>query len=197
MSQAEDEYWALKLTEARHGQLETVRKAATNWSTLFTAVLGVFSAVTFASGLPGLDELGGTPRLIVRCAIGVAAIAALVATLLAGWAANSIPKVTNDLSIATFQSTTKKTAVSALNRVRWSMGCGAVAAVVVVAGSLLMLFAEKSAKPESTTNVITVVDGKAYCGAPNASADGSLTVGGVPLSLATSITVVSVCPTAP
>jgi hypothetical protein len=195
MSRAEDEYWAAKLIEARRGQLDTVRKAATNWSTLFTAVLGVFTAVTFASGVPGLDELEAGPRLVVQCAIGVAAIAALVATLLAGWAANSIPKVTDDLSIASFQRTTKEAAVSALNRLNWSLRCGAVAAVVVVAGSLFMLFAEKSAKPESVTKVISVVDGKAYCGAPRAAADGSLTVGDVPLGRATSITVVSVCPT--
>ncbi len=65
MSQAEDEYWAAKLTEARRGQLDTVRKAATNWSALFTAVLGVFTAVTFASGVPGLDELEAGSRLVV------------------------------------------------------------------------------------------------------------------------------------
>ena len=197
MSQAEDEYWAAKLTEARHGQLDTVRRAATNWSALFTAVLGVFSAVTFATGLPGLDELEDGPRLIVQCAIGVAAVAALAATLLAGWAANSIPKVSSDLSIASFQRTTKETAVSALNHLKWSLRCGAVAAVVVVAGSFFLLFAGKSAKPESVTKVISVVDGRAYCGAPKAAADGSLTVGNVPLSRATSITVVSVCPTTP
>src|SRR5262245_32635392 len=103
MSQAEDEYWAAKLTEARHGQLDTVRKAAASWSALFTAILGVFSAVTFTSGLSGLDELADAPRLAVQYAIGVAAVAALAATLLAGWAANAIPKVTNDMSIATMQ----------------------------------------------------------------------------------------------
>ncbi|MFI6449686.1 hypothetical protein [Kitasatospora sp. NPDC050543] len=197
MSQAEDEYWAAKLTEARHGQLDTVRKAATNWSTLFTAVLGVFSAVTFASGLPGLDELDRLSRLIVQCAIGVAAVAALAATLLAGRAANSIPKVASDLSISALQETTKKTAGSALNLLNWSLRCGVVAAVVVVAGSFFMLLAEKSAKPESVTKVISVVDGKAYCGAPKAGADGNLTVGGVALSRAASITVVPACPGTP
>jgi hypothetical protein len=194
MSQAEDAYWTGRLTDARHGQLDTVRKAATSWSALFTAVLGVFGAVTFASGLPDLGDLGDHRRLLVRCMIGLAALSALAATLLAGSAANSLPRVTNDQSIATFQQTTKETAVRALARLRWALRCGALAAVIVVAGSFLVLFADQPDKPAAVPKLIAIVNGRAYCGTPAAAADGTLSIGGVPLAGATSITVVTACP---
>ncbi|HMM95198.1 MAG TPA: hypothetical protein PKA89_09195 [Phycicoccus sp.] len=197
MSQAEDQYWAGKLTDARHGQLDTVRKAATSWSALFTAVLGVFSAVTFATGLPGIDDLDETPRVVVLASIGVAALATLAATILAGLAANSVPRVTSDLSIASFQKDTKETAKRALNLLKFSMISGCIAAVVVVGGSIIMLFSDSFAKAPSPTLLISVVGGKAYCGAPTVGTDGTLEVNGVPLSQASSITVVSSCPKAP
>jgi hypothetical protein len=192
VSQEEDEYWEGKITEARRGQLETVRKAAASWSTLFTAVLGVFTTVTFASGLTGLNDLSTETRNLVRGGIAVAVIATLTATVLAGAAANSLPRKYDDLTVDTYKARYKKQATTALTRLRLSMLFGVLAAIVVVAGSFVVLFAEKA--PVKPQPIIASVSGKTYCGTPVVQPDGSLSIGDIPLNGATSLTVVTKCP---
>lgn len=194
MSRDEDEFWASKILDARHSQLDTVRKAAAGWSALFTAVLGVFGTVTFASGLGGLDDLTDGTRNVVKTAIAIAALAALAATILAGSVANSMPRVTNDLTVSSFQAETKRRAVSALRRLRWAMNLGALAAAVVITGSLVVLFAAKSSTEDKLPTLVAVVDGKTYCGTPAWSTDGTLSLSGVSLNGTTSLIIVPACP---
>lgn len=197
MSQDEDEFWTSKILETRHSQLDTVRKAATSWSTLFTAILGVFGTVTFVSGLTGLDTLSDTVRGLVRGGIAIAAVATLAATILAGSASNSIPKVSNDLTIDGFRSDNKKRAAKALKRLQWSMFFGALAAAVVISGSIVVLFADKSSKPDNPPPIIAVVNGRAICGTPSIASDGTLAIGSTSLNGATSLIIVAACPRNP
>ena len=192
MSQEEDEYWQARLLDARHGQLDTVRKAAASWSTLFTATLGLFGTVTFVSGLTALDDLASGTRLAVRWLIVAAAVLTLAATILAASAANSMPRVGNDLTVNTYQSKNKAAATAALTRLRIAMGLGAAAASVVIAGSIVVLFADKS--PSPPTHLLVVVNGKTYCGTPTRSADGALRLGATSLDGASLVTTVTACP---
>ncbi|WP_189211279.1 hypothetical protein [Actinokineospora fastidiosa] len=190
MSREEDEYWEGKILEARRGQLDTVRKAAAGWSALLTAVLGAFATVTFASGLTGMNDLPVGVRSIVRIGIAIAAIAVLLATILAGAAANAFPRKTNDLTVDAFRTAHKERATRALKRLKWSMGFGVAGAVVVVAGSFVVLFTDKApAKPQP---VIAPAGGKVYCGVPSAAPDGSLMLANVPLT--GDVIVVAKCP---
>jgi hypothetical protein len=193
MSKEEDDFWRQAIEDARHNQLDTVRKAAAGWLALFTAVLGVFGTVTFATGLTGLNDLSDTTRVYVRIGIAVAAVATLAATILAGSAANSVPHVTSELDITSFQVKTNNRAKSALNRLRGAMVLGAVAAAVVVAGSFLVLFSNPVTASTQPAPVIAEIGGKAYCGTPTASADGTLSIGGTSLNGAKSIVVVGSC----
>lgn len=192
MSQEEDEYWAGKLRDARHGQLDTVRKAAASWSTLFTATLGLFGTVTFVSGLTALDDLPSGTRLAVRWLIVTAAVVTLAATILAASAANSMPRVSNDLTIDNYQAQNKAAATAALTRLHIAMGLGAVAASVVVAGSIVVLFSDKSKPPAA--HLLVEVNGKTYCGTPTRAADGTLRLGATSLDGASLLTTVTSCP---
>jgi hypothetical protein len=192
MSQEEDDYWAGKLLDARHGQLDTVRKAAASWSTLFTATLGLFGTVTFVSGLTGLNDLPTGTRLAARWLIVAAAVLTLAATILAASAANSMPRVSEKLTSDTYQSANKTAATNALRRLRIAMGLGAVAASVVVAGSIVVLFSDKSSP--SAPHLLVEVNGKTYCGTPSRAADGTLRLGAAPLDGASLVTTVTTCP---
>lgn len=197
MSQEEDEYWAKKLTDVRHTQLETVQKAATGWATLFTAVLGVVGSVTFVTGLNGLNDLTQPIQWIVKGGITAAAVIALAATILAGVAANSMPKVSDDVTFDNFRTKSKTKALAALGYLRVALILGAAAAIIVVAGSLLVLFSDKATTPAQPQSVIVEVHGKVYCGTPAVSPDGAMSIGSVPLDGARSITVVNACPAKP
>jgi hypothetical protein len=197
MSQAEDDFWKAKILEARHDQLDTVRKAAASWATLFTAVLGVFGTVTFTTGLTGLDDLADDTKNLARAAIVGAAVLALVATLLFASAANSMPSKTSNLTVTEFQERYKRLAKSALTRLHIAMGAGAAAAVVVILGSVIVLYADKTSAPPKVPSIIAVIDGKTYCGVPAASKDGTLNISDAPAGKATLLTVVAACPQRP
>lgn len=193
MSQKEDEYWASQILVARRTQLETVRKAATAWSAVFSGLLGLFGTVTFVGGLNGLDDLNQGTQVGVQVGIVVAAFCTVVATIFAALAANAFPIVTNDLTVDTFQSKNKERAEKALGRLRTSMFLGATAAIIVIGGSTVVLLADKSEPADKAPTIIAVVEGKAHCG--RLTSDGEdLAVGGRRLESVSSLTVVSSCP---
>jgi hypothetical protein len=193
VSRAEDEFWAGKILEARRNQLDTVRRAATGWSAVFTGILGLFGTVTFVGGLNGLNDLAANTQQFVRLGIALAASCTLVATVLAALAANAFPTVSNDLTVDTFQTQNKQRARAALTQLRVAVVFGVAAASVVLVGSIVVLFAGKSDATPQVPTVIAVLQGKAYCGKVEADG-GDLTVAGMSLESVTSLTVVSSCP---
>ncbi|SNR66848.1 hypothetical protein [Blastococcus mobilis] len=195
MAKEDDDYWKGEVTKARRTQLDVVRKSATGWSALFAAVLGVFGSVTFVGGLTGVDELPESLAGDVRVAIVVAAGLALLATVLAGLAANSLPSVTSDLTFQKLRDDTKNKATSARRLLRWALLCAAGAAVIVTVGSAVVVLSEKEQDAVTAPSAVVVVDGKAVCGPLTEDADGQLSVDGIALGDAgASFTVVSSCP---
>ncbi len=195
MSQADDDFWKGQVVAARRNQLEVIRKAATGWAALFTAVLGVFGSVTFVGGLSGLNDLADPLATNLRWAILVAALLTLAATLLTGFVANSIPRVTSDLDAGTLRDDTKNKARRGRKLLRASMYCAAAAGVIVTIGSAVALFAEKKSSASEAPTVVAVVDGMATCGALTADDRGVASVSGTPLDDGVeSLTVVDACP---
>jgi len=194
MSRIEDDFWKQKVREAQHTQLDAVRKSAAGWTALFTAVLGVFGAVTFTGGLTGVSDMSVGWKLVVRLLITAAALLALIATVLTGLAANTFPRAESDTSFQAFRDQTKRDAEKARSLLMAGMGFAAGAAVVVVGGSAASLWADKENTPKKPPTVVTIIDGEARCGALNLNGD-ELRVGSARLENVTSVVVVDACPT--
>ena len=192
---SEDEvFWRAQATAAKHQELENVRKAATAWTALFTAVVGVFSTVAFAGGLPALDDLDPTWQDPVKYATVVALALALTATILAGIATGPSAKTTDDSSWKGTRNRARDAARNARTQLRISKFLGAVAAAVILGGSVAIFFAGATAPKAKLPSLIAVVGGKAVCGPLTKGSDGQAKVGQESLAGATSILVVSACP---
>jgi len=82
---------------------------------------------------------------------------------------------------------------TALARLNLGRLFAVVAAVLVLAGSLVVLWVPAPPAPSASPQVLAVIDGRAVCG-PLGRSGGTLTIGGTPVSTATSLVVVSECP---
>jgi hypothetical protein len=189
----QDLYWAQKLIEAQRSSQETVRKAAVAWSAVFSGVLGLFGTVTFVGGLTGLEDLSAGWQTAVRWLIVAAVVTGLLATLLSAVAANAFPVATNDSSTNGFRTRAVAQGQTALARLRCAMWFGLATALLTIAGSLVVLFADKVEAPAKPPSVITVIEGVAYCGELKTDAEG-LKIGDTQLTSITSLVVVAKCP---
>lgn len=190
----DETYWREEVDKARRGQLELVRRAATGWSALFAAVLGVFGTVSFAGGLTGVEDLGGSSEWVIRAVTVVAALLALAATVLAGVAAGPKPEPSASEDWHDMRDATTALAWRSLALLKAAKWCGAGAAALVFLGSAYVVLAGKAeAEPEAPT-VLVVVDGTVACGALSESDDGSLTVDGHALTGVDQVQVVPTCP---
>ena len=194
MTLTEDDFWKGKVIEARHNQLDTVRKAAAGWTALFTAVLGIFGSVAFVGGFADLGDLGSTEAFLARLGVCVAAVLALVATIQCGLAANSMPTVTDDTTFQTMRDATKEKAEQALGRLRLGLRFGIAAAVVTLSGSALVTFAGGEDAAPAVPDVLAFVNDDALVCGPLSLEGGNLTVGGTTISSLSSLVVVEACP---
>jgi hypothetical protein len=191
---AEESYWRTQAASIRHDELATVRKAADTWTTLLTAVLGVFGTVAFAGGLPALEDLNDTLQFIVKVVTAAAVVCAVIATVYASKASGTSTKTTNNTSWQGVQKAARDNAVAARTQLAKAKRWGIAAAALVLGGSLLILFAG-SAKPDpAAPSVIANVNGTIACGPLTKASNGALSAGTTPLNGATSITVVPACP---
>ena len=188
----EHDYWKDQVIALRRNQLETVTKAATSWSALFSAVLAVFGAVAFAGGLTTLDKLASPWHEIVLGMTLLAAMLALAATVLAGLASGTTASETDDSTWDGLRDSTKQRAKEALGRLRLAKKLGAGAMALVVVGSSIVLIVGEDTSV-SSPDVIAVVNGAAVCG-PLTRTNARLSVAGTELTNVASITVVGACP---
>lgn len=193
MSLAEDDFWKAKVLEARHGQLEVVRKATAGWTALFASVLGVFGTVSFVGGFSELDDFDDKTALIARSAVCLAALLTLVATIVAGLAANSLPTSTDNSTFQNLRDGTKLKAEAAVKKLSLAMKFGVAAAVVVLVGGGYVTFVGKDEPTAKPPKVTAVVGGVAVCG-ELIRKDGGLSVDGTPLTSVEFLVVVDACP---
>ncbi len=192
MDQDEFNYWSARVTDATHGQLESVRKAATAWSALLTAVLGVFTTATIVSGLPGLDSIKAGFGLFLRGLILLGALLLLASVVLSGLASIAWPRITNDLTADTARASTKTAAVKALSRLQLSLKVGVAAAAVLFIGSALTVLAPT--EPDPTPSVLLTTPNGVYCGHLQKDGSGALQIGGQSLGPSDSVQAISSCP---
>ncbi|MCA1702380.1 MAG: hypothetical protein LC808_03575 [Actinobacteria bacterium] len=190
------EYWDTKGTELRHGQLDTVQKAAANWTALFGASLGIFGTVAFAGGLTTVDALADPWEVIVKVATTVAVLLALVATYFGAKASQALsPKQASSLDATALMQRAEAAAHESLASLKVAKVTGTAAAALVLLGSATVLWLGQDQKPAEPPTAVVVVEGKSACGQLTKAVDGSLVVGGLTLNGAVSeFTVVSRCP---
>jgi hypothetical protein len=188
----EEVYWRGRVASAQHDELETVRKGAAAWTTLFTAVIGVFGTVAFASGLPALDDLDEKLQDPVKWATIAAGVLALVATVMAGIAAGPSLKKSSDSSWQGMRTRTRDSARTALTLLNIAKILGGVAAAIVFVGSVVIFLSGEA--PGSAPKLVAVVNGTAVCGPLGTASDGAAKVGSTPLAGASYIVVVTRCP---
>jgi hypothetical protein len=190
--QEEVNYWKDQVLKGIRGELETVQKAAAAWAALFTAVLGVFSAVTFAGGLTALDDLPAVWRPWIKGGTILAAVATLIAILYASKAAGTTPKRTNDTTWDGFRGDSEAAAQRALMDLGYAKKAGLAAAALVLAGSSAVLLVGPADAPIQVPTVVAVVNGQVVCG--RLEGGTPLRVGTTPLTNVTNLTVVPGCP---
>ncbi len=204
-SEAKDyAYWEGEFDKRRREQLQTVRTAATNWSKTLAGLLGLFGTVTFAGGLTTIDKLPkdrnlalipadtlvGDIKVLVVVAFALSAVAFALTTLAAGEIFPSTRKADSPTKLRDRSITG---AGRALGLLRVGQGFGAAAAVVVLAGSLVMFLTPGKDSSSDPPTVIAVTSAGVFCGKLEGTPE-ALTVAGQALTRGSGITVVDACP---
>jgi hypothetical protein len=192
------QFWDEQATAARRGQLAAVQSAAAGWRTLFGALLGVFSAGSFAGGVTTLDKLADPWASLAKAATLVAVASILAATVLANTAAQAVSVETvGGLSGRDLMVRSHRGARVAMGRLRAAKVVGfAAIGVVVVASATVVLVGPAPAKAPT---VVVVVDGRVLCGVLSKDSSGlkvngvALAVGGAPNAVS-GLAVVPRCP---
>lgn len=193
---AEEEwtYWDEKATELRRTQIATVQSAAAKWSALLTALLGLFGTVAFAGGLTTIDKLSDPFDLIARIMTTLAAVCAVRAIWLltkagGGLSLSKMPGI-NAASVRDHYTTGTTTSINRLAEGKtWAIGAGAL----VLAGSLMVLWAGERSDPAKAPSVVGIVDGKLVCGKLTKNDSGNIAIGGTTGEV-TQVTPVTTCP---
>lgn len=191
----EEEYWTQVVLDRDRKQLENVQKAATTWSALLAAVLGVLSTAAFAGGITSLDKLGEPWATVAKVSTLLAAVCLLFSVVYASKASG-----TTKTGLVPHEGWTDARmkapgrATAAADNLNYAKFFGGAAAVIILTGSTIAFVAgEKEAAPDKVPKVVAVVDGSAVCG--QLKADGSsLKAGDTTLTSVQSITIVTACP---
>jgi hypothetical protein len=193
-AEQEWEYWDKQATDLRRSQLKTVQTSATKWSTLLTALLGVFGTVAFAGGLSSLDDLEPPWAGVAKSMTTIAAGLAIVAIVCLSYAAGGLRlTAVSALSGPLLKRRNTDLAGSSLALLDLGRLCAVLAGLAVLAGSFMVLWAPTS-EPRAS-RVIARFDDVSYCGRPTkAPIDNDLLIGGRKLSEATEIISVAACP---
>lgn len=162
-SVAEARYWRDKVTEATRTQLESVQKAATNWSTLLGALLGAYGFAAFAGGTNEIDGLEDWAAYATKGMISVAAVLLIGATYFAARASGRLAvRRTTNTTWQQFRRDSIEDANRAANDLRIAKVLGLVTAAVVLAGAGFVLWGPTATSPAS--NVIADNGEAVVCG---------------------------------
>ncbi|MEA2498870.1 MAG: hypothetical protein QOH26_1275 [Actinomycetota bacterium] len=194
---AEEEwaYWDGKATELRRNQLETIRNAAAKWAALLTAFLGVFGTVAFAGGLTTVDKLDAGFALVAQILTTAAAIVALAGIYCFSRAGGGLSwSVVPGLSATSLRESRTTGSKDSIRWLTWGKSFSSATAILVLGGSLLVLWAGEGSAPPKPVSVVEVVNGQLYCGTLKDDGE-TVTIGGAPTGEVQGVITVSVCPT--
>jgi hypothetical protein len=194
---AEEEwtYWDGKATELRRTQLTTVQTSATKWSTLLTAILGVFGTVAFAGGLTTIDKLADPYPSIAKVVTTSAALVAVIGIYL-------LTKAGGGLTLAVEQGIT---ATSLRNRyttgsevsmrlLAWGKRCAVIVALLVLGGSLLVLWVGEKEEVTTPPSVVGIVEGELVCGILEDLPGAEVSIAGEPQGAISEVDTITTCP---
>lgn len=187
----DEEYWAGKVEDAKRGQLDTVRKTATAWSGLFSALFGVFGVVAVAGGLQDFGDLAPDYSAVVQIGTSVAAVALAVATFYAAKAAGLTLATSNDTTWQQYRDSTIDRAQNAKSELGYAKVAGLIAVGIGLALGFVAIWGPSASASPAT--VIVDTDKGVACG-ELAKRDGTYTIDGKPVKSVASLSVVSKCP---
>jgi len=189
MPTPESIYWQDRFDELRRTELDSVRATAGKWQATIATLLGVFGSVAFVGGISKVDDLNDAAAAAAKTLITVAVGLALIAVLCAAYAAQGIPRDKRGQNADQLRSESFSRARRALWSLRTSQVLSLAATGCVVAGSLVVLFAD--APSPTPPRFVVTADGRIWCGELS-SADGvaALKVDGVPIDLPSPVTAV-------
>ncbi|HKJ55618.1 MAG TPA: hypothetical protein VJ978_06490 [Nitriliruptoraceae bacterium] len=197
MNEAEHDYWLGEVRRLERGQLATVQAAADSWTKLFGAVTGIFGVAAFAGGLTTIDKLASPFNIVAASLTTLAAVCAAFSLYNSATATRSASADTmTGLTPRILRERSSAAAAEGAARLANARSWGLAAAVVIAAGSVVVLWQPLLASSESTPEqVLVVVEGRAVCGPLEGSGE-DLEVAGVSLTGIESgaVTVVSRCP---
>jgi hypothetical protein len=195
MTAEEAKYWREKLETTQREQLQTVAKAATAWTALLTSLLGVFGLVSFAGGLTALNDLPAQWQPWVKGMVALAAVLVAWATVSAARASQTLsPVIREGDDVNKFKAEEEQRATKGLDLlgdVKWS---ASIAALVVLAGSLIVLVVGPASPPAQ--KFVAIVDGVATCGELQRQGEG-FSIGTTTLDSGVTFMVVASCPPEP
>jgi hypothetical protein len=176
-------YWDGKAIELRRGQLATVQTAATKWSTLLTALLGLAGAAAFAGGLTTIDKLDETFATIARVLTTAAIVLAIIAIGCFSAAGGGLaPKVVPGINATYVRDKLIGGAAPALSLFKVGRIFALLAAAVVIGGSVMVLWVGEAKDSKAPPTVLAAFsDGHTACGTLGSSTNGS-TIGGEPVN---------------
>jgi hypothetical protein len=160
----EAKYWQAKLDDLNRTELDTVQVAAGKWQSTISTLLGIFGAVAFVSGTNTLEKLPEDAARGAKYAVLVAVILALLAILAATYAAQGVPRRETYLDWKKLQTLSQRRAGRALVALRISQLLAVLAALVVVAGSLVVLFGTQPKSEASPYVLVKTAHGEIFCG---------------------------------
>jgi hypothetical protein len=179
-------------------QLTRVRASATAWTGTVGTLLGLFGAVAVVGGTTKLADVPSpTLRWVI---VGLVAVGGLLAggSIVTGVrsAHGASLRTSDNWSGSAYRAAVVKNTDDALNWLRWARWTGLAAAFTVFAIGLLGLVSVAAQPKQAATTTAVVVDqtGTAVCGPIGRTANGQLTVNGIPIGTVRDITPVTACP---
>jgi hypothetical protein len=158
-------YWQAKLDDLNRTGLDTVRSTAAKWQGTISALLGVFGTVAFVSGNQTIEKLSPSAAAATKVGVTVAVVLAVGAVLTATYAAQGIPRQREAPDWVWLQTQSRKQARHGLVALRCSQVLALAAVLVVIAGSLLVLWnSESKTTAQPTSTLMRLANGSVVCG---------------------------------
>jgi hypothetical protein len=160
-------FWQTKALDAHHNLLDTIQSSAGKWQAAIAAFLGVYATTSFVLGPDKLATLPvhGGVEIGTVIIYGIAGIIGVIALLLANLATQGIPEIMSGTPVTAplmYQLVTSR-AVTARNRLRWSIRLAGVAGILILAISGFLLGA--GIRAQDHPNAILTNSTQSYCGA--------------------------------
>lgn len=151
--------WAEAANALELSALADVRALAEKWAAALTGALGVVGLAALIEGAETFDKLDDPWKWLAKLSFFVAAVLALIATVLAVLAAQGTSKrvfIPGGSALREYATTAVDDALGRLSASRW-LAAGAVAAVLLAAG--LLSFAPKA----SSGPTVIEIQGSQLC----------------------------------